>query len=86
MGKIRKRIIKKTSTLPSDPKPDSGADKSGTDKDSDSTKLPDPKKEKDKFDKPKREVDPDRTHIKKPKGKASKISPNDPSKTSSERR
>ena len=34
-----------------------------TDKDSDKTQLPDPKKDEEKFDKPKREPDPDRTDI-----------------------
>lgn len=40
--------------------PDKGADRSGTDTDSDITHI---SKEPSKFDKPKREVDPDRTGI-----------------------
>ena len=80
--------MKKAIITPSEPKPDSGADKSGTDKGSDTTKLPDPKKEEEKFDKPKREVDPDRTDIDihKAKGKQMKLSPIAPAKTNSERR
>jgi hypothetical protein len=58
-----KKTIKEPVALTPNAKPDSGADKSGTDKDSDKTKLPDPKKESGKFDKPKRETDPDRTGI-----------------------
>jgi hypothetical protein len=58
--KLRNRLKKISSILPN-AKPDSDADKSGTDKDSDKTQVPDPKKDDEKFDKPKREIDPDKT-------------------------
>ncbi len=58
-----KNRLKKITSIPPNAKPDSDADKSGTDKDSDKTQVPDPKKDEEKFDKPKRETDPDRTDI-----------------------
>jgi hypothetical protein len=60
--KLRNRL-KKIANIPPNAKPDSDADKSGTDKDSDKTQVPDPKKDDEKLSKPKREIDPDKTGI-----------------------
>jgi hypothetical protein len=56
-----KNRLKKISGIPPNAKPDSDADKSGTDKDSDKTQVPDPKKDDERHNKPKREIDPDKT-------------------------
>lgn len=84
--KKRKRIIlgiENAIITPPNAKPDSDADKTGTDKDSDKTQLPDPKKDDEKFDKPKREPDPDRTDIdiQKARNETVKSSPKVPIKT-----
>ena len=83
-----KNRLKKITSIPPNAKPDSDADKSGTDKDSDKTQLPDPKKDEERFDKPKRETDPDRTDIdiKKARSETLKSSPKVPIKTNSKRK
>lgn len=77
-----KNRLKKIASIQPNAKPDSDADKSGTDKDSDKTQLPDSKKDEEKFDKPKREPDPDRTDIdiQKARNETVKVSPKVPIK------
>ncbi len=57
----RKKVYVKNATVTGQPiVPDTGADKSGTDTDSDKTHK---RKEPGKFDKPEKEVNPDKTGI-----------------------
>lgn len=59
-GEIKLPLITKSSDCSSK---DNDADKTGTDKDSDSTDIVNTESEASKFDKPKRERNPDRTGI-----------------------
>jgi hypothetical protein len=79
--KISNRLKKIISVAPN-AKPDSNADKTGTDKDSDKTQVPDPKKDNERFNKPKRETDPDTTgiNISKDRNKSLILSPIVPGK------
>jgi hypothetical protein len=63
------KYIKEAKVIAQLPKPDTNADKSGTDKDADKTVEKD---ESGKFDKPARETDPDKTGIDKESDKTKK--------------
>ncbi len=60
-----KKIIKESLNSSDKTSPDESADKSGTDTNSDKTRIIDPEKERrsNRYDKPKREIDPDSTGI-----------------------